>query len=39
MHPRWPADLDVTPTETIAMVQAKAGFDEILETLLAARKA
>ena len=38
MHPRWPTDLDVAPAETIAMAKAKAGFDEVLETLLATRK-
>lgn len=39
MHPRTPSDLDVTPKETIAMIQAKAGFDELLHSLLAASKA
>lgn len=37
MHPRLPSDLDVTPKETITMVKAKAGFDELLHVLLAAR--
>lgn len=36
-HPRMPSDLDVSPSEVIAMVKAKAGFDEVLYFLLRTR--
>ncbi|ODS91171.1 MAG: hypothetical protein ABS45_12040 [Comamonas sp. SCN 65-56] len=39
MHPREPSDLDVAPSETIAMIKAKGGFDAELQGLLSARAA
>lgn len=39
MHPRTPSDPDVTPEETVAMIEAKVGFDEELHALLSASKA
>jgi hypothetical protein len=39
MHPRWPADLDVSPKEVITLIQAKAGFDEELQAILTSRAA
>lgn len=39
-HPRYPSDLDVSPDEIIAMIEAKSGFDAALhEIVAAARKA
>ncbi|MEN1943215.1 hypothetical protein WCE55_05045 [Luteimonas sp. MJ293] len=38
-HPRMPQDLDVTPREVIAMINAKDGFDGVLYYLLGARGA
>lgn len=39
MHPRLPSDLDVSPQEVLAAIQAKVGFDETLHSLLNASKA
>ncbi|WP_431025246.1 hypothetical protein [Halomonas sp. H5] len=38
-HPRFPADLDVSPQEVIATIAAKVGFDEALHALIEAGKA
>lgn len=38
MHPRDPSDLDVTPAETTIVVRAKAGFDEVLYSMLQASR-
>jgi hypothetical protein len=34
MHPRSASDLDVSPTEVIAVIKAKYGFDELLSSYL-----
>jgi hypothetical protein len=39
MHPRTPSDLDVSSAETVAMIEAKAGFDRELHGLISASKA
>ena len=38
-HPRFPADLDVSPKEVIEAITAKVGFDETLHKIVKASKA
>jgi hypothetical protein len=39
MHPRWSSDLDVSPRELIAVIDAKHGLDEVLHALVKAEGA